>query len=187
MDGFRDRTATLADVPEIRSLMDIAIADHFREILAPEQIELSRSIMGLDTRLIEDGTYVLVEEAGTGRLAGCGGWSRRVTLFGGDHTVAQRNDRLLDPAVEPARIRAMYTHPAFARRGIGRWILSWCEGQARSAGFNKVELMATPSGKPLYGACGFRVIEEIVAARSGELTVPGWRMEKALLTAQGSD
>lgn len=180
MEGFRDRIATTADIPAIRSLMDLAISEHFRDILAPEQIQLSRSIMGLDTKLIEDGSYVLVEDEQTQRLAGCGGWSRRATLFGGDHTSAQRNDRFLDPATEPARIRAMYTHPAFARRGIGRWILSWCETQAIGAGFSYVELMATPSGKPLYEAYGFEEIEEIVAAAAEGVSVPGWRMGKPL-------
>ncbi len=180
MGDLSHRVATLADIPAIQSLMDIAIGEHFREILSSEQIELSRSIMGLDTRLIEDGAYVLVECQTTNRLAGCGGWSRRATLFGGDHTVEQRNDRLLDPATEPARIRAMYTHPQFARRGVGRRVLAWAEHQAFAAGFAAVELMATPSGRPLYAACGYREIEQIVAASKAGTNVPGWRMAKDL-------
>lgn len=180
MNTLVSRIATHADVSSIRALMDIAIETHFRGILTPQQIVLSHSIMGLDTQLIADGTYVLIVDESAGRLAGCGGWSRRATLFGGDHTAAQRNDRLLDPATEPARVRAMYTNPDYARRGVGRQILDWAESQARSAGFNRVELMATPSGRPFYSACGYQELEEIVAAADSETNVPGWRMAKDL-------
>ncbi|HAU22691.1 MAG TPA: GNAT family N-acetyltransferase, partial [Erythrobacter sp.] len=110
------RLATPQDVPAISELMELAIAELQKGFLTPEQLESSRAGMGLDLQLIEDGTYFCVEEDGT--LIGCGGWSRRATLYGGNHS-AGRDPRLLDPATERARIRAMYTHPDHTRKGIG--------------------------------------------------------------------
>jgi GNAT superfamily N-acetyltransferase len=112
--------------------------------------------MGLDTLLVEDGTYWIVHADGA--PAGCGGWSRRNTLYGGDHS-AGRSPALLDPAVDAARVRAMYTHPSFVRRGIGRLILDHCEAAARREGFKRLELAATLAGEPLYRACGFQELE----------------------------
>lgn len=175
---FSHRLATEADLPAIRALMDVAIAEHLKVFLDPAQVELSKSIMGLDTQLIADRTYFLVEEGR--RLAGCGGWSRRATLYGGDHSTAQRNAALLDIAKDSARVRAMYTHPDFARRGVGRLILQLCEGAAREAGFRSVELMATLSGEPLYKAAGYHQIERIIAASKDGVDVPGVRMGKAV-------
>ncbi|OYW42539.1 MAG: GNAT family N-acetyltransferase [Rhodobacterales bacterium 12-64-8] len=175
---FTHRLATEADLPAIRSLMDLAIAEHLKAFLDPAQVELSKSIMGLDTQLIADRTYFLVEEGD--RLAGCGGWSRRATLYGGDHSTAQRDAALLDMAKDAARIRAMYTHPDFARRGVGRLILDICESAARDAGFSSVELMATMSGEPLYRACGYHDIQRITAASRNGVDVPGVRMGKTL-------
>ncbi|MCC6829432.1 MAG: GNAT family N-acetyltransferase [Novosphingobium sp.] len=180
---FTHRLATEADLPAIRALMDLAIAEHLKAFLDPAQVELSKSIMGLDTQLIADRTYFLVEEEANSsqkRLAGCGGWSRRATLYGGDHSTAQRNAALLDIATDAARVRAMYTHPDFARRGVGRLILDLCEGAAREAGFKAVELMATMSGEPLYRACGYHDIQRITAASKDGVDVPGVRMGKAL-------
>lgn len=173
---FTHRLATEADLPAIRALMDIAIDEHLKAFLDPAQVELSKSIMGLDTQLIADRTYFLVEQGA--RLAGCGGWSRRATLYGGDHSTAQRNAALLDMATDAARVRAMYTHPDFARRGVGRLILRLCEGAAREAGFRSVELMATMSGEPLYKAAGYQQIERIIAASRDGVEVPGVRMGK---------
>jgi GNAT superfamily N-acetyltransferase len=175
---FTHRLATEDDLPAIRALMDLAIAEHLKAFLDPAQVELSKSIMGLDTQLIADRTYFLVEEGG--RLAGCGGWSRRATLYGGDHSTSQRNAALLDMATDAARIRAMYTHPDFARRGVGRLILAICESAARDAGFRSVELMATMSGEPLYRACGYTDIQRITAASRDGVDVPGVRMGKTL-------
>jgi len=159
---FTHRLAAEDDLDAIRALMDAAIAAHLKALLDPAQVELSRSIMGLDTQLVADRTYFLVEA--DGRLAGCGGWSRRATLYGGDHSTSQRNAALLDIARDAARVRAMYTHPDFARRGVGRLILGLCEAAAREAGFGSVELMATVSGDPLYRACGYHEIRRITAA-----------------------
>ena len=175
---FTHRLATEDDLPAIRALMDVAIAEHLKAFLDPAQVELSKSIMGLDTQLIADRTYLLVEE--DGRLAGCGGWSRRATLYGGDHSTSQRNAALLDIGKDAARVRAMYTHPDFKRRGVGRMILDLCEAAAREAGFRKVELMATMSGEPLYRACGYHEIERMVAASKDGVDVPGVRMGKTL-------
>jgi GNAT superfamily N-acetyltransferase len=133
--------------------------------------------MGLDTQLVEDGTYFVVEHEG--RLAGCGGWSRRATLFGSDAT-AGRNPALLDPVRDPARVRAMYTEPSEARRGVGRLILGLCEDAARNEGFRRAELMATMAGEPLYRACGFVPIERVVHRQDG-VAVPLVRMGKDLM------
>jgi GNAT superfamily N-acetyltransferase len=145
--------------------------------LTPEQIAASHAVMGLDTQLVADGSYYLVEA--DGQLAGCGGWSARATLYGGDHSADLRDARWLDPATDAARIRAMYTHPDFTRRGAGRLVLALCEQAAARAAFRRAELMATLSGEPLYAACGYTVIEP-VEARVGTVTVPLLRMGKAL-------
>jgi len=170
------RRAVLADVPALTELMEAAIAELQRGFLDDEQIAASRAIMGIDTQLIEDGTYFVVECDGA--IAGCGGWSRRGTLYGGDHT-AGRSVRLLDPAAEPARVRAMYTHPAYARRGVGRSILLLCEAAAAAEGFTRLELMSTLAGEPLYTAYGFREVERLADA-SGGASVPIVRMAKPI-------
>jgi GNAT superfamily N-acetyltransferase len=119
-----------------------------------------------------------VVEAG-GVIAGCGGWSRRATLFGGDHS-AGRDAALLDPATEPARVRAMYTHPDFTRRGVGRMVLEACEAAAAAEGFRACELAATLAGEPLYRACGYEPIEPFKAATPSGVEVPLIRMGKPL-------
>jgi GNAT superfamily N-acetyltransferase len=170
------RLATMADLGELRALMHASITELQKPFLDSRQIESSRTIMGLDTQLIEDSTYFIVEA--NGQAAGCGGWSRRATLYGGDQTPG-RNADLLDPMRDPARVRAMYTHPAYARQGIGRLILSLCENAARNEGFSAVELMATMSGEPLYLACGYSPVEQVVDERGGA-PVPLIRMRKDL-------
>ena len=173
---FTHRLATLADVPALTRLMDAAIGALMDDFLTPEQVAASHAIMGLDTLLIEDGCYFVVEDGAI--IAGSGGWSRRATLYGGDHTPG-RDAAWLDPATDAARVRAMYTNPAYARRGVGRLILALCEGAATAAGFTRVELMGTMSGEPLYRACGYEPIERILDARGGA-PVPLVRMGKAL-------
>lgn len=132
--------------------------------------------MGLDTQLVDDGTYFVVDLGGA--MAGCGGWSRRATLYGGDRSPG-RDAALLDPAKDPARVRAMYTHPSHVRRGVGRLILALCEEAARAEGFARVELMATMAGEPLYRACGYQPVERIEDPRGGA-PVPLLRMAKRL-------
>lgn len=170
------RLATMADVPALRALMEASIGELQKGFLDDAAIASSRVIMGLDTQLIADGTYFVVE-AGS-RIAGCGGWSRRATLYGGDHSPG-RSAATLDPATDAARVRAMYTHPAFARRGVGRRILQLCEAAAAAEGYLRLELMATLSGLPLYRAYGFEPIEHIEDSRGGA-AVPLVRMGKAV-------
>ena len=132
--------------------------------------------MGVDTQLIDDGTYFIVEQRGG--LAGCGGWSRRATMYGSDDSPG-RDEAALDPKRDAARVRAMYTHPAFTRRGVGRLILSLCEEAARAEGFLRVELVATMAGEPLYRACGYQPLEAFSDDRGGA-PVPLLRMGKKL-------
>ncbi|HVI99511.1 MAG TPA: GNAT family N-acetyltransferase [Sphingomonas sp.] len=172
------RLADETDIPAIRTLMERSIAVLQRAFLSPAEIEASRAVMGLDTTLIADGTYWLAFLDDT--LAGCGGWSRRATLYGGDHSVALRDARLLDPQREPAKIRAMFTDPDFPRRGVGRAILARCEGEARAAGFVRAEMMATLAGEPLYRTCGYEAVERTAAAPVNGVAVPLVRMAKLL-------
>jgi GNAT superfamily N-acetyltransferase len=170
------RLATVDDVAVLLPLMAAAIEELQKGFIDDAQIASSKAIMGLDRQLIEDGTYFVVEVDGT--VAGCGGWSRRATLYGGDHS-GGRDAAFLDPASDAARVRAMYTHPAFARRGVGRLVLETCEAAARAEGFATLELMATRSGRPLYESFGFERVEEIEDA-SGGAPVPLTRMRKHL-------
>ena len=171
------RLAVLEDVPVLKPLMDAAIGELLKPFLLPEQVAASFAVMGLDTQLIEDGTYFVIEAEGG--IAGCGGWSRRATLFGGDHS-AGRDAALLDPAQDAARVRAMYTHPAFTRRGIGRLVLDLCEGAAAREGFKRVELAATMAGVPLYRACGYTDIEAFESDTPSGVRVPLIRMGKRI-------
>ncbi|MEV0716984.1 GNAT family N-acetyltransferase [Asanoa sp. NPDC050611] len=175
---MRIRVATRADLPALAPVITAAIEELQRAYLDPAQIASSRAIMGVDTQLLDDGTYFLVETDGAGAIAGCGGWSRRATLYGGDHS-AGRDAALLDPAREPARIRAMYTHPAYARRGVGRLVLTRCEEAARAEGFRTLELMSTLSGQPLYAAAGFVAVEQLTDATGGT-PVPLIKMRKPI-------
>lgn len=170
------RLATTADRPALEALMQRAIRELQAPFLAPDQLAASAVMMGLDQQLIDDGSYFIAEI--DGRIAGCGGWSWRATLYGGSASPG-RDARLLDPASDPARVRAMYTHPDFTRRGVGRAILAACEAAARAAGFMRVELMGTRAGQPLYLAAGYRVLEEIIDT-NGPAPVPMARMGKDL-------
>jgi GNAT superfamily N-acetyltransferase len=170
------RLARRDDLEMLKALMDAAISELQKPFLDESQIASSRAIMGLDTQLIDDGTYFIVES--DGQLAGCGGWSRRSTMYGGDQTPG-RSAALLDPAKDAARIRAMYTHPAHTRKGVGRYIISLCEAAAKSEGFTRTELVATLAGEPLYRACGYEPYENIVDDRGGT-GVPLLRMKKSL-------
>ena len=167
----------MTDLPALTALMKRSIDALQSDLLSAEQVAASHAIMGLDTQLVEDGTYLLVERDGA--FAGCGGWSRRATLFGGDHSVALRDPAPLDPARDPAKIRAMYTDPDFTRRGVGRLILDRCERAAVQHGFAKVELMATLSGERLYTACGYSAVESVNVIAQG-IEIPMIRMQKPL-------
>lgn len=178
MTGFTHRLAQIEDLAALHALMARAIANLQAGFLAPDQIRASHKVMGLDTQLVRDQTYFLIEKDGI--AAGCGGWSWRATLYGGDDSVVAREPGALDPATDAARIRAMYTDPAFARQGVGRLVMALCEDAARKQGFRRVEMMATLAGEPLYRACGYMPIEHIVSAPIDGISVPLVRMGKTL-------
>jgi GNAT superfamily N-acetyltransferase len=173
------RIARPEDLDGLREVMRRSIETLQDEFLGPEQVAASHKVMGLDAQLVVDGTYFIVESGG--RMAGCGGWSWRSTLYGGDESVVAREPRALDPATEPARIRAMYTDPDFARRGVGRLVLTLCEEAARRAGFRSATMMATMAGVPLYRACGYVEAEPPINASINGVEVPLVRMEKRLV------
>ena len=171
---FLHRLARAADIPAIAELMALAIQQNMAAFLSPAQIEAATESMGVDQLLVSDGTYFLIEtlHEGATLLVGCGGWGRRKTLYGGDHT-AGRDDSLSDPAIDAARIRAMYTHPDWVRCGIGTLLLELGESAARQAGFKTIELGSTVPGEPLYLARGYREVsrEHLVSANGSESTV----------------
>jgi GNAT superfamily N-acetyltransferase len=149
-------------------------------VLDPAQTALSRAIMAVDPQIVADGTYFVVLDELSGRLAGGGGWSRRGVYRAGGHSTPERDAAMAAMPADAARIRAMYVHPDFARRGLGRMILSLCEQAARDAGFVRVELMATLAGEPLYRACGYEEISRFAAAERDGIRVPGVRMGKRI-------
>jgi GNAT superfamily N-acetyltransferase len=154
---FALRTAIDVDIPKLERMIQASARRLARGDYTEAQIEAAlRSAWGVDTQLIRDETYFVVESNGV--LAACGGWSRRKTLFGSD-AQAEREPELLDPKNDAARIRAFFVHPDFARRGIGRLLLKRCEAEASREGFNKTELLATLPGVKLYAACGYEVVE----------------------------
>lgn len=174
------RLATFEDVPALERLIEESVRALSAGYYSPQQIESSLAhVFGVDTQLIADGTYFVVE--GDGQIAGCGGWSKRKTLYGGDKMKTEE-DNLLDPKTEPSRIRAFFIHPNFARRGIGRMLLAACEKAASQAGFTALELGATLPGEPLYAACGFHIIERTEATLPDGVTVPIVRMGKSTLS-----
>ncbi|MDF2379980.1 GNAT family N-acetyltransferase [Nostoc ellipsosporum NOK] len=153
------RPATFQDIPELEKLLALSVRGLSKEHYSSGQIESAlKYIFGIDTQLIIDGTYYIFEIDKV--IVGCGGWSMRRTLYGGDQH-KQSEDNLLDPVTEAARIRAFFVHPDYARRGIGRQIMGYCETQAKANGFSRLELGATLPGVPLYKAMGFSGIENI--------------------------
>jgi GNAT superfamily N-acetyltransferase len=176
------RLARADDVPALHALIEASVRGLQANDYTAEQIEGALgTVLGLDTQLVADGTYFVAEAkaACAHILAGCGGWSRRKTLFGSDHGPVRENE-FLDPAVDAAKIRAFFIHPNFARRGVGTKILEACENAARVAGFSRFEMGATLTGVPLYLARGYRVVERIeVPLRNGE-KLPVVRMAKSV-------
>jgi GNAT superfamily N-acetyltransferase len=173
------RKASLDDREAIERLIVESSRTLSREDYSDEQIEAAiRTVFGVDTNLILDGTYFVADSSG--RLIGCGGWSKRRTLFGGDQ-FADRDSSELDPQTEPAKIRAFFIHPKCARQGIGRAILSTCETEARAYGFRSLELMATLPGLKLYRACGYEGEERVAHEIGGGVTIEFVPMRKDLL------
>lgn len=172
------RRATLEDVPSLKDLIPRSARELSRGFYTPEETESAiLHVFGPDSRLIADGTYFVAEVEG--RLAGCGGWSRRRTLYGGDQ-MKTGEEPLLDPATEPAKVRAFFVHPDFARRGIGSRILEECVEAARAAGFRRLELAATLPGVPFYAARGFSERERLEAPMRDGRMLPIVRMEREL-------
>ena len=174
------QVAVLDDIQALETLIDQSVRHLGGQKYSVRQIESSLTyIFGVDTQLIEDETYYVVKV--DGQLAGAGGWSRRKTLYGGNQAKAGLEDNLLDPAHDPAKIRAFYVAPHFARRGIGRSLMQTCEEAARQANFQHMELMATRPGQPLYAACGFQAIEPFDIVMPDGVTLPCMKMIKPLV------
>jgi GNAT superfamily N-acetyltransferase len=173
------RLARSGDVPALEALIPLSARALQAATYSPAQIEGALgTVFAVDRQLIADGTYFVAER--DSELVGCGGWSRRKTLFGGDRGRSPLADPLLDPKRDAARIRAFFVHPAFARRGVGRLLMSACERAATEAGFPAMELVATLAGEPLYAAFAFRAVERYDVALANGLTLPVMRMTKAL-------
>lgn len=153
------RIAKFEDIPPLNEMIAASVRGLSINYYTPAQIESAiKYVFGVDTQLVTDQTYYVVEI--DGRLAGCGGWSKRNTLYGGDQH-KEIEDPLLDPATDAARIRAFFVHPDFARRGVGRYLIGVCETAAKADGFMRMEMGATLPGVPLYEAMGYRAIERI--------------------------
>lgn len=168
----RLRKAVAVDVPRLREVIEASVRGLQGEDYSPTQIESAlNSVYGVDSQLIADGTYFVaeIENAGRPQIVACGGWSKRKTLYGGDQYAA-REDSLLDPQRDAAKIRAFFVHPDWARRGLGTKILEACENAAISAGFTRLEMGATLSGVPFYRARGYAEIEnQDVPLGNGEI------------------
>ncbi|HKM85949.1 MAG TPA: GNAT family N-acetyltransferase [Terriglobales bacterium] len=184
---IRIRLAEARDIPALRELIEASVRGLQLGDYSAAQLESAlRTVYGVDTQLIADGTYFAAEEtesSGAALLVGCGGWSRRKTLYGGDRwkeLVAGREDSLLDPATEAAKIRAFFVHPDWARRGIGGMILEACETAAWAAGFRRLEMGATLTGVPFYRKKGYVELEAVEAPLGDGLTLPIVRMGKVL-------
>lgn len=178
MEKFRLRVANVEDVPGIRELIDASVRALQKGDYSAAQIDASlRTVFTLDSQLIADGTY-LIAHTEEGELAGCGGWSRRMTLYGGDHQVERIEPELLDPAVDAAKVRAIFVHPRFARMGLGSLILEAAERAAEEAGFRRFEMGSTLTGVALYSLKGYREVERVMVPVGGGEDIEVVRMVK---------
>jgi N-acetylglutamate synthase-like GNAT family acetyltransferase len=175
------RKATPADIPRLREVIEASVRGLQAGDYSPAQIEGAlNSVYGVDSQLIADGTYFAVEITESKPapvIVACGGWSKRKTLYGGDQYAA-REDSLLDPARDAAKIRAFFVHPEWARRGIGSMILEACENSAREFGFTRLEMGATLSGVAFYKAKGYTEVENRQVPLGNGETLPIVRMAK---------
>ena len=173
--------ARLGDVRELETLIAISARTLLAPWYSPAQVDAAvGSVFAVDTQLIEDGTYFVAARGLT--IVGCGGWSRRRTLFGADRGHTSDAASVLDPACDPARIRAFFVHPACARRGIAAALMRLCEQAAADAGFKTMELVATLAGEPLYAASGFAAVEHFEIPLVGTLAMAVVRMRKDIAT-----
>jgi GNAT superfamily N-acetyltransferase len=172
------RLAKEEDAEELEALIALSVRGLQGGHYSPEQMEASLGpVFGVDRQLIRDGTYWVVEDEG--RMVGCGGWSFRKKIYGGEgHQLGQEG--MLDPARDAARVRAFFVHPDWARRSIGRSLLLACEQAAMEAGFRRAEMVATLTGEALYAACGYAVLAREEAPIPGGWTLPVVRMGKML-------
>jgi GNAT superfamily N-acetyltransferase len=176
--NWKLRFAREEDIPTLEILIPLSARALQATHYTPAQIEAALGpVFGVDSQLIRDGTYFVAEQQN--QIAGCGGWSRRKSMLGGDRGRPGEH-ALLDPKRDPARIRAFFVHPSFARRGIGRNLVLACEAAIRRAGFASAELVATLTGETLYAACGYTAGERYEVPMSGGLTMPGVRMSSRL-------
>lgn len=182
--AFHLRLATEGDIPALHALIEASVRGLQAADYTPQQIEGALgTVLGLDTQLIRDRTYFIAEVLNQNpearNVAGCGGWSKRKTLFGADAGPG-REPELLDPATEAAKVRAIFVHPEFSRRGLGSLILATVEGAARAAGFRRFEMGSTLTGVPLYRLKGYVETERIeVPLRNGEV-LPVVKMVKSV-------
>ena len=177
-NGFRLRIAARADVPALHELIALSVRGLMTGEYSPTQLEAALGTWrGVDTRLVDDGTYFIVEAEGV--MVGCGGWSKRKTPYGSDHR-PDREDALLDPNTDAAKIRAFFVHPQWARRGIGSMIMEECERAAVRSGFTKCEMGATLTGVPLYAKYGYEPVEELDLPLSNGETLPIVKMVKTI-------
>jgi GNAT superfamily N-acetyltransferase len=178
---FKLRHAVSSDVGALRALIDASVRGLQASDYTATQIENAlQQVYGVDTQLITDGTYFVVETQsvdGNNIIVGCGGWSKRKTLYGGDQW-SGREPELLDPESEAAKIRAFFVHPGWARGGVGSMILEACERAARRAGFQRFEMGATLTGVPFYRAKGYLELEHLSVPLADGVSLPIVRMEK---------
>jgi len=204
------RLAAARDIPELRCLIEASVLGLQANDYSPAQLKRAlQAVYGVDTQLIADGTYFVAEAATDNEstnlmptshdqtaaaqaepelsqpvisrpmIVGCGGWSCRKTLYGGDQFTG-REDSLLDPATDAAKIRAFFVHPAWARRGIGGLILEACESAAKARGFHRLEMGATLTGIPFYKAKGYEELEHADVSLGADVSLPIVRMAKSL-------
>ena len=173
------RIATLADVRALRALIDASARELSKGSYSAAQIDAAVAhVFGVDTQLIVDGSYFVIETPDG--LAAAGGWSGRRTLYGGDQMKGMGEDPRLDPTTDPARIRAFFVHPHWARRGLARRLYARCAHDAHDAGFRELELMATRPGEPFYLALGFTVVERVVITLPVDVQVAFARMHRLI-------
>jgi GNAT superfamily N-acetyltransferase len=185
------RAAREEDIPALHALIEASVRGLQADDYTPAQIAGALgTVLGLDTQLIRDRTYFLVETSedenspiGTKTLAGCGGWSKRKTLFGSDNA-SVREPELLDPAIDAAKVRAIFVHPSFARRGLGSLILAHVEAEAAAAGFRHYEMGSTLTGVPLYTLKGYVAIERIAVPLHNGEALPIVKMVKMIKPAK---
>jgi GNAT superfamily N-acetyltransferase len=174
------RLAETRDIPALQALIVVSVRTLQASDYSPAQLELAlQTVYGIDTQLISDGTYFAAEAQANANplIVGCGGWSKRKTLYGGDRWT-QREDSLLNPVCDAAKIRAFFIHPDWARRGIGGMILEHCESAAKAAGFLTLEMGATLTGIPFYRAKGYVELEKVEVPLGAGLSLPIIRMSK---------